>query len=351
LKISEVIAMESIDEWFSKNSIDLSDTAITLAPAAVLDHAWFNSETARLSISTEIQSKCETCEIQSECPHQRGKSIIALTGDGDGDYLVRALLSNTVPPNSAYSADGAIIVLDPAIESTVDSRYNKLRFQSPPLAPLLLGSLTVENHSSSHGQQPFGFLFISDAEATIDSSYFIVDLPLARGEYKVVAFMGAAMFQTLSPRIIGIFGEAFSGALDEAFEGLKIEPELKLEDLVKTNEQTTVLSRIQSNMDHLSSLNSELLYDRNALLSDSWAIQRYFEGSAYVQNRMDSYLPQSEYTPLQWIQTADALRIRGLKAHSDSVLTKLLGSGMTMTAEEDAYLLAVMRAKAGVWPA
>lgn len=340
-----------MDEWFLENSINLSDLAITIAPAAVLSHAWFNSETARLSISGKIHEKCKSCEIQSQCSHRKGNSIVALTGDGDGDYLVRALLSTSVQNDSAYSADGAIIVLDSGIEASADNRYNKLRIKPPPLAPLLLGSIAVEPHISSSAKQTFGFLFVSDAEATVDSPYLIVDLPLAPGEYKVVAYMGEAIFQPLSPRIIGIYGSVFDDALNESFEGLDVQPSLQLEDLVQSNEQTTVLSRTSSNVDFLSGLNSELFYDRNALLSDSWAIQRYFEGSKYVQDRMNTFLPQSEYTSLQWIQTADALRIRGLKSHSDGVLTRLLGSGASMTAEEDAYLLAVMRAKPGVWPA
>lgn len=344
--------MKSIEEWHLENAIDISRSAISIAPAQVISHAWFNSETALLSITNKIKRSCEQCEIQSKCSHDpEFQSLTALTGDGDGDYLVRALLSQTVPENSAYAADGALIILDRDIEASADSRYGKLRLSALMLAPLDLGTLTVKAHEGSTGKCSFGFLFISDAEATTDSSYCIVDLPLIPGSYRVVAFMGEALFQSYSPRMIGIYGENFSEALEESLQGLETEITEELVNLVKSNDETTVQSRILPNGDLLASLNSNLFYDRSALLSDSWAIQRYFEGSEYFKNRMDDFLPQSQYTALQWIQTADALRIRGQKAHSNNVLTQLIESGITLTPEEEKYLLAVSRANPGVWPA
>lgn len=339
-------------EWFHRNAIDLSRAAISIAPAQVISHAWFNSETARLSISNRIRTFCDSCEVQSSCLHQtKFKSITALTGDGDGDYLVRALLSQTVPDNCAYAADGALIILDREIESTTDERYGKLRMTPPPLAPLIIGDLTVEAHSASHGAQSFGFAFISDAEATVNSNYCIVDLPLTPGTYRIVAFMGEAMFQTFSPRIIGVYGSSFSEALEETLHGLDLISDEDFSELINSTEETTVQSRLIPNIDTLAILNSNLFYDRNSLLSDSWAIQRYFEGSDYFRSRMDEFLPQSQYTPLQWIQTADSLRIRGHKALSDSVLTQVLGSGSILTPEENNYLLAVLQAEPGFWPA
>jgi hypothetical protein len=339
-------------EWFQRNAIDISTSAISIAPAQVISHAWFNSETARLSISNRLRSYCDLCEIQSCCSHQANlHSITTLTGDGDGDYLVRALLSQSVPNNSAYAADGALIILDRDIESTADERYGKLRMTPPLLAPLLIGEVTVKAHIGSTGTQPFGFIFISDAEATIDSSYCIVDLPLTPGTYQVVAFMGEAMFQEFSPRLIGIYGSNFSEALGETLNGLDVNVNENFSGLIDSTNETTVQSRLIPNIDSLAVLNSTLFYDRNALLSDSWAIQRYFEGSEYFQSRMDEFLSQSQYTSFQWIQTADALRIRGKKSESDHVLMRLLGSGLVLTPEENAYLLAVLRAEPGVWPA
>ena len=340
------------EEWFDSNVINFSLAPISIAPAQVINHAWFNSETARLSINSRIRLFCDLCEIQSSCSHQtNSKSITTLTGDGDGDYLVRALMSQTVPDSSAYVADGALIILDRDIEATTDARYGKLRMTAPPLAPLIIGELKVEPYTSSNGAQSFGFVFVSDAEATVNSSYCIVDLPLSAGTYQVVAFIGEAMFQTFSPRIIGIYGSAFAEALEETLAGIDMNVDENIIGFIDSSDETTVQSRLIPNIDSLARLNAKLFYDRNALLSDSWAIQRYFEGSEYFQSQMDEFLPQSHYTPFQWIQTADALRIRGKKSDSDHVLTRLLGSGLELTPEENAYLLAVLRAEPGVWPA
>lgn len=344
--------MVNVEDWYASNAIDISKAAISIAPAQVISHAWFNSETASVSISNKIEACCEKCEIQSKCSHlQKNRSLIALTGDGDGDYLVRALLSQTVPDNATYAADGALIILDREIESTTDGRYGKLRVTSPMLAPLHLGTMPVEAHTDSAGRSGCGFLFISDSEATVDSTYCIVDLPLVPGDYQVVVFMGEALYQSFSPRMIGIYGPNFSEALDETLHNLEVEMKDGLRVFVQSNEETTVQSRLVPNGDSLAILNSELFYDRSHLLSDSWAIQRFFEGSEYFRNRMEEFLPQSQYTVMDWIRTADALRIRGHKAHSNNVLTQLLGSGIHVTEDEEAYLLAVLRAKPGVWPA
>ena len=341
-----------LGEWFTSCSINFSHSALALAPVEVISHAWFNCETAQMAIRTQIPEPCQECEIQSQCKHSgKLQEINLLTGDGDGDYLVWALLNNTVPADATYYADGALVVLDSHIHSTLINKFGKLILETPPLAPLVLGKILVEPHVSGSETQDFGFLFLSDLEATTDSSFFIVDLPLVPGEYTVVAFMGEAMFQELSPRMIGVYGPSFNDALMETFVDKAFEYTEAFNDVVHCAENGTVLTRASNDLDLLSDKNSAIAYERNALLSDSWAMQRYFAGSEIIQKRMDDFLPQSEYTPVQWLQLADGLRIRGQKIQSNAVLMNLLSSGVKLPPNLDAYLVAIMRAKAGVWHA
>jgi hypothetical protein len=341
-----------LESWFHENSIDYGRSAISLAPVEVLAHAWFNCETAQMAIRTAIADPCQECEIQSKCKHlPKAPEVSLLTGDGDGDYLVWALINNKIPKDATYFADGALVILNSEVHSTVVNKFGKLIVETPPLAPLVIGKVLVEPHVSSTGTQDFGFIFLSDLEATTDSDFFIVDLPLAPGEYTVVAFMGEAMFQDISPRMIGIYGPSFQEALMETIgANAKVYTEAFTE-AVNCSEDGTVLSRANNNLDLLSEKNSAIAYERNALLSDSWSMQRYFAGSEAIQKRMDEFLPQSKYSPLQWLRLADGLRIRGQKQKSNAILINLLNSGIKLSPNLDAYLMAIMRSKAGVWHA
>ena len=341
-----------LGEWFTSCSMNFAQSSLALAPVEVISHAWFNCETARMAIRTSIPNPCEGCEIQSDCKHRDDFSEIRLlTGDGDGDYLVWALINNTIPKDATYFADGALIILDSEIHSTILNKFGKLMVETPPLAPLVIGKVLVEPHISATETQDFGFLFLSDLEATTESDFFIVDLPLVPGEYTVVAFMGEAMFQELSPRMIGIYGPSFTDALMETIGSNPREYTEDFKDAVNCSENGTVLTRASNDLDQLSEKNSAIAYERNALLSDSWAMQRYFAGSEVIQKRMDDFLPQSNYTPLQWLRLADGLRIRGQKQKSNAILMNLLGSGVKLEPNLDAYLMAIMRAKPGVWHA
>lgn len=341
-----------LTEWFERSAMNFSTSAVALAPVQVLPHAWFNCESAQMAIRTKILEPCQECEIQSDCKHREDFSEIKLlTGDGDGDYLVWALINNAIPKDATYFADGALIILDSNIHSTILNKFGKLMIDTPPLAPLAIGKILVEPHTSSTEAQNFGFLFLSDLEATTDSDFFIVDLPLVPGEYTVVAFMGDAMFQELSPRMIGIYGPSFLEALIETIGDSPQNYIEAFKEAVNCSENGTVLTRASNDLDLLSEKNSAIAYERNSLLSDSWAMQRYFAGSPVIQKRMDEFLPQSNYTPLQWLRLADGLRIRGQKQKSNAVLMNLLNSGVKLPPNLDAYLMAIMRAKAGVWHA
>ena len=130
-------------KWLRANAIDIQNSEIFFAPVQVTDHAWFNCETGLMSISTEIYPPCSECELPSECVHFPRENVIScMTGDGDGDYLVWALHSGVAPKESAYVADGAFVILGSAIHATIKYKYGKLRFDSLPLAPLLLGQLS-----------------------------------------------------------------------------------------------------------------------------------------------------------------------------------------------------------------
>jgi hypothetical protein len=111
------------------------------------------------------------------------------------------------------------------------------------------------------------------------------------------------------------------------------------------------MSRIVNDLDFLSEKNSEISYNRGALLSDSWAFQRYFAGSERIKEKIENFSPSENYSPLQWLVIADGLRIRGQKAESTNLINQLLGSTIKFTDEEEKYLLAIMRAQPGVWPA
>jgi hypothetical protein len=318
----------------------------------VTDHAWFNCETGALAISTEIYPPCKECELPSECSHFVRQNVIScMTGDGDGDYLVWALHSNVVPDNAAYFADGALIFLDSQIHSTLKLKYGKLLFDAPPLAPMSIGTIEVKEHHCSTGPTGYGFLFISDQQATANSEYFHVDLPLRPGKYQVVAFMGEATFYDFTPRAIGIYGEYFTDPLIETLTDQDHDSADRFQAQIHGTEDGTVMSRMGNDLDFLSEKNSEISYNRGSLLSDSWAFQRYFAGSERIKEKIENFSPSENYSPLQWLVIADGLRIRGQKAESTNLINQLLGSKIRFTDEEEKYLLAIMRAQPGVWPA
>ena len=344
-------AGEAPSEWLAKNAINLPIAEISLAPVQVTEHSWFNCETGLLAIASEIYPPCSECELPSQCSHFPRENVIScMTGEGDGDYLVWALHSNVVPNDSAYFADGAFIVLDSQIHSTLKLKYGKLLFVAPPLAPLYLGSIEVKEYVSSNGPTGYGFLFISDQQATANSEFFHVDLALRPGKYQVIAFMGEATFHDFTPRAIGIYGEYFTEPLNETLNNLDYDCQARFQSQIYGTEDGTVMSRMGNDLDFLSEQNSEITYNRGALLSDSWAFQRYFAGSERIKAKMESFLPSASYTPLQWLTIADGLRIRGQKAESTTLINQLLGSSSTFNDEEEKYLVAIMRAKPGVWP-
>ena len=122
-------AGEAPSDWLANNGIMLPISEIAIAPVQVTEHAWFNCETGLLAISTEIYPPCLECELPSKCSHFPRENVVScMTGDGDGDYLVWALHSKVVPVDAAYFADGAFIVLDSQIHSTLKLKYGKLFF-------------------------------------------------------------------------------------------------------------------------------------------------------------------------------------------------------------------------------
>lgn len=137
---------ETPSEWLAENAINLPIAEIAIAPVQITEHAWFNCETGLLAIAGEIYPPCLECELPSECSHFLRENVIScMTGDGDGDYLVWALHSNVVPNDSAYFADGAFIVLDSQIHSSLKLKYGKLLLQHLRLRPCPLGQLKSKN--------------------------------------------------------------------------------------------------------------------------------------------------------------------------------------------------------------
>ena len=339
-------------EWLQANAIELQNSEIAIAPVQVTDHAWFNCETGLMSISSEIYPPCLECELPSECVHFPRENVIScMTGDGDGDYLVWALHSNVAPSNSAYVADGAFIILDSSIHAAVKYKYGKLRFESKPLAPILLGVIEVKEYVSSIGGTGYGFLFIADQQATANSEFFHVDLALTPGKYQVIAYMGDAQFYPFTPRAIGIYGEYFTDALRDTLKDCNFDCASDFTAEIFGTEDGTVMSRMGNDLDYLSEKNSEISYERNVLLSDSWGFQRYFAGSERIQQKIEDFSPKQNYSPAQWLLIADGLRIRGQKAESTKLINELLGSSLTFTDEEQRYLVAILRALPGFWPA
>lgn len=338
--------------WLARNSIDIQKSEVTFAPAHVSDHAWFNCETGLLAISTEIFPPCNECELPSQCTHfPRDEVISCMTGDGDGDYLVWALHSKTPASDSTYVADGALILLDSEIHSSIKYKYGKLFFEASPLAPILLGTIEVSQHESSQGIENHGFLFISDEQATANSDYFHVDLAVTPGKYQVIAFMGDAQFYPFTPRVVGIYGEYFAEAVNETLKDLQYNVASQFDAEILGTEDGTVLSRMGNDLDSLSEKNSAINYDRHPLLSDSWAFQRYFAGSERIKKKIEEFSPKSNYSVFQWLQIADGLRIRGQKAESNRLINELLGSNLKILDEDQKYLVSILRAKPGVWPA
>jgi hypothetical protein len=343
---------DSALKWLEANAIDIQNSEIFLAPVQVTDHAWFNCETGLMSISSEIYPPCLECELPSECVHFPRENVIScMTGDGDGDYLVWALHSNVPPTDSAYVADGAFVILDSSIHATVKHKYGKLRFDSNPLAPILLGIIEVKEYISSIGGTGYGFLFIADQQATANSEFFHVDLALTPGKYQLIAYMGNAQFYSFTPRAVGIYGEHFTEPLQESFKDLNFECAKDFSAEILGTDDGTVMSRLGNDLDFLSEKNSEISYERSVLLSDSWGFQRYFAGSERIQQKIEDFSPKKNYSPTQWLVIADGLRIRGQKAESTRLINELLASNLSFTDEEQRYLVAILRALPGFWPA
>jgi hypothetical protein len=339
-------------EWLQANAIDFQNSAIAIAPVQVTDHAWFNCETGFVSFSTEIYPPCSECELPSECVHFPRENVIScMTGDGDGDYLVWALHSGVVPDDQPYVAQGAFIILDQSFHSTVKYKYGKLRFDSTPLAPILIGTIEVQEYISTSGATGHGFLFISDQQATANSEFFHVDIALVPGKYQIFAYMGEAQFYPMTPRAVGIYSEYFAEALQETTHDLNFDCASDFGREINGSDDGTVMSRMGNDLDYLSEKNSEINYDRNVLLSDSWGFQRYFAGSERIQKKIEDFAPKANYSPFQWLVIADGLRIRGQKAESTKLINELLGSNLKFTDDEEKYLVAILRANPGVWPA
>ena len=339
-------------EWLQANAIDIQSSEVAFAPVQVTEHAWFNCETGLMSISGEIYPPCIECELPSECVHfPRVNVVSCMTGDGDGDYLVWALHSNVTANDSAYVSDGAFIILDSSIHATIKYKYGKLRFDSLPLAPILLGVIEVKEYISSVGPSGFGFLFIADQQATANSEFFHVDLALTPGKYQVIAYMGDAQFYPFTPRAVGIYGEYFAEAVQETIKDCNFDCAADFSAEIFGTEDGTVMSRMGNDLDYLSEKNSEISYERNVLLSDSWGFQRYFAGSQRIQQKIEDFAPKANYSPFQWLVIADGLRIRGQKAESTKLSNELLGSSLAFTDDEQKYLLAILRGLPGFWPA
>jgi hypothetical protein len=274
-----------------------------------------------------------------------------MTGDGDGDYLVWALHSSVAANDTAYVSDGAFIILDSSIHATIKHKYGKLRFDSMPLAPILLGVIEVKEYISSIGPTGYGFLFIADQQATANSEFFHVDLALTPGKYQVIAYMGDAQFYPFTPRAVGIYGEYFAEALKESIKDCNFDCAADFPSEIFGTEDGTVMSRMGNDLDYLSEKNSEINYERSVLLSDSWGFQRYFAGSERIQQKIEAFSPKQNYSAAQWLVVADGLRIRGQKAESTKLINELLGSILTFTDDEQKYLVAILRGSPGFWPA
>jgi hypothetical protein len=285
---------DAAHEWLQANAMDIQGSEIAIAPVQVTDHAWFNCETGLMSISGEIYPPCVECELPSECVHFPRENVVScMTGDGDGDYLVWALHSSVAPNDSAYVADGAFIILDSSIHATIKYKYGKLRFDSMPLAPILLGVIEVKEYISSIGPTGYGFLFIADQQATANSEFFHVDLALTPGKYQVIAYMGDAQFYPFTPRAIGIYGEYFEEAVQETIKDCNFDCAADFSAEILGTEDGTVMSRMGNDLDYLSEKNSEISYERNVLLSDSWGFQRYFAGSERIQKKIEDFAPKA----------------------------------------------------------
>jgi hypothetical protein len=163
--------------------------------------------------------------------------------------------------------------------------------------------------------------------------------------------MGEAQFYPFTPRAVGIYGEYFAEALNETIKDCKYDCASDFSAEISGTEDGTVMSRMGNDLDYLSEKNSEISYDRNVLLSDSWGFQRYFAGSERIQKKIEDFAPKANYSPFQWLVIADGLRIRGQKAESTKLINELLGSNLKFMEEDEKYLLAILRANPGVWPA
>ncbi len=323
-----------LSDWFEENALDFSRSIILAAPIQTLPHAWFNSETAQLKVETRAPEKQISCQ----------------TGDGDGDYLVWALLSQPVEPSQMYIADGAFIILDSAIHGTHKNLYNHLTLESVNLAPLLIGELQVFPAPSIREPNAHGFIFISDFAAEIDSEFFTVEVALKPGNYKVVAWVGEALLQPLSPRAIEIYGEYFADAIHADMQGRDWERKPFLEPALMAGDDGDVMTRMSNNMDSLADKNASISYDRSVLLSDSWAFQRFYEGSETFQESIMNLRDGKPFEIDELLMIADALRIRGKRSASSAVIQEILGKKEALSEEQQRLLLSTQSSLCGMWP-
>ena len=193
-------------EWFIKNKRSLAGSQSIANTLAAFPNSWINVETASVFISNRIPPQCEQCEEIDQCAKcgkDKSNFLHMLTANQDSDWLVWELVRN----EESDLPDGLIVVFDPSVYSTFDAQ-NGLHFQAQEMAPIQIGTLTVDAIVSGQGMIP-----IADKYATQDSNFFISGTRVKAGKYQVVAWMGYNNVGDLTPTALGVYGKAFSGDL------------------------------------------------------------------------------------------------------------------------------------------
>ncbi len=309
------------DKWLIENQIKFPPSSLFSKSIETYPDAWFNVEVAALMVSTRIPPECAYCDDESSCSNCKkspSNFVKIMTANADGDYLGWVLASNKEIA-SKLACDGYFVSFDKSIDSTFTKKNEELVFNSQPLAPVLVKSLTVKPYAKN-----VGMLYIGDAFAKINGSDFISGIKVEAGEYAVVAWIGYTSTGDIAPMAMSILGKAYLKNIDYTIKNLAQVPK-HISKVIDGSGTGDVLARVGSNLLSLAEANASFYSDQDpvtAYIADSWAIQYSIHNNKAEFNAFYEEIFQNREIG-QLLAVVDSLRIRGQQKIAMDILKKI----------------------------
>ncbi len=294
--------------WMKKNRMNPSKSKVLRSCSKIFANSWINVETAGIFISNFIPKECAICESEkpcTKCGRTKNAFLTTMTANQDADWLVWNLIKNQ-EYDDGLKLDGLFVLFDADAYPTIKDKNSTLSFGSQDMVPMELGVIKVKPFE----KEDFGYIFVADKVATVDSDYFIASARVPIGNYRVVVWMGYTNIGDLAPMALGVFGEVFNDDLNHDL-GASADIPSEVTSSIAGGDGTYVLARFGNNQDHYSEINASFydLDDRlERFIGQSWGWQRNIE-----KNYKGTYkaIMKKNYTAATKLEIIDALRIRG----------------------------------------